>query len=102
MADSDEEIIVNIDDETRTDISADGKTVDPAVEELKAQYAELTKKDEARERQLADARRSADEAQRTARAATEEVAKARTEVVDSQYDTVETGLSAAQTEADSA
>ena len=79
-----------------------GPAADDPVESLKGQLSTLQKRDETRERELADARRIATEAEQRANAATNEATAAKTEVVETQYDTVVNGIASAQSEADTA
>ncbi len=97
MADEDETVVVSIEGEGETDTAL----ADP-VAELKAQYEDLQRKDEARERQLTESRRREQEALRVAQQATEEVKTARSETADSQADSIAAGLAAAQSESESA
>ncbi len=96
MADIDEEVVVTIGDGDDA-----GITEDPA-KVLAQQYKDL-EADNAREKEK---RQQAEARARTASAeadrARQEVAASRVDVVDSQYDTVSTGLAAAQQEATAA
>lgn len=108
MADE-EEITVTIepeqlpDDKTaKTAVEVDGQTAADPVADLKGQFTELqataTRDREAREA----AERARGEAERIAANAQRDAAQARGQAADSQYDTVVSGLAAAQAEAESA
>lgn len=79
-----------------------GAAADDPLESLRGQLSTLQSRDEARERELTEARRVADEATQRERTARQEVSQAETKVVESQYDTVVTGISSAESEAEAA
>lgn len=116
MADTEDEVLVKIDDETgdsgtqqrdaqgrfvavETD---DGKKVDPAVAELQAQF-ETLRANEERERDARQrAERVAADERRAAEAARKDAETARSEVTDSQLGHVTSGIAAAEAEASAA
>ena len=100
----DQELVVNIEPEAPPEGAAAetrNDAPDP-VAELKSQYDDLQARAAAKDAELAAERKRTAEAQRAADAARKEAATARTEVVDSQFDTVTTGLAAAESDASSA
>lgn len=97
LADAEVKPKVVIEDKPKTGAAAD----DP-LESLKGQLSTLQGREEQNRRERDDALRRASEAEQRATQATQEVATAKTEAVESQYDTVVTGISSAQAEADAA
>src|SRR6266446_10892789 len=73
---------------------------DEAVDDLATQYAELKAKDDAREEARRAADRRAQESDQRAAEARRDAEAARSQVVDSQTETIESGLAAAQAEAE--
>lgn len=98
MAD-DEEVVVTIADETGT--QTEGGADDP-VEALKAQYAELQKKDEEGEVRLEAEKRRADDATRAAETERRRADEATTTATEREGETVASRLQSAKAEADSA
>lgn len=103
MADDDETIVV-IDDKQQAIPDAGDQVVpaDAAVAELKAQYEALQAETTRERERAAQAERTAQAERQARQKAESEVVTARTEIADSHLDTVTSGLSAAQTEAEAA
>jgi hypothetical protein len=95
MADE-EEIVISLEGE------ADSGTEDAAVNDLASQFKELQGRLESESQARAAAERRAADEQRVAAQARQEATAARGEATDHQYETVSTGLAAAQAEATAA
>jgi hypothetical protein len=99
---SDDEIIVKVEQEaTAPDTVVSTGTDVAAADDLKSQFEEIKKSADADKTAREAAERRAAEANRAADAARREAAVARTEASDHQFDTVTTGLQAAESEASS-
>jgi len=104
---ADEEITVTLEPEVSGEDQAKVETVvtddkpDP-VRELKSQYEDMERKADTERQAREDAERRTAEAVRDAARAREEAAAATTRATDSEYETVASGLDAAQAEATSA
>lgn len=100
MADDDIAVVVEPDNETKApDVVVTNK--DPA-DDLAAQYKELEARQRSDEQRATAAEQRARDAEQKANEATRQVQGARVEIVDSRLDTILSGISAAETEANSA